>query len=226
LLRKTSLFTLLWLSLGVAHSQAQDVRYISDTQYIPLRSGAGSEYRILNSGLPSGTRLTVHETSADGLWARITTAGGESGWLRAQYLMQEQPAESRLQEVAARNRQLETQNATLSEQLQALQAERGELATRVSETGSNLEQISEELAQLKQISGNAVQLDADNRRLAEVSERLRAEVDTLEAENHRLQDELKSSAFIDGALAVLLGVIITLVAPRLWPKPRRSSSWA
>ena len=31
---------------------------------------------------------------------------------------------------------------------------------------------------------------------------------------------------MNGAMAVLLGVIITLVVPRLWPKRRRSSSWA
>jgi SH3 domain protein len=226
LLRHTSLLAALCLTLGAAHSLAQDVRYISDTQYIPLRSGAGTEYRILNSGLPSGTRLTVHETTDDGLWARITTAGGETGWLRAQYLMSEQPAASRLQEVAARNEQLQAQNATLSEQVKALQAERGELSTQVTETGGNLEQVSQELAHLKQVSGKAVQLDNDNRRLTEESERLRAEVDTLEAENQRLQDSLQSSAFIDGALAVLLGVVITLVVPRLWPKRRRNSSWA
>ena len=48
----------------------------------------------------------------------------------------------------------------------------------------------------------------------------------LESENQRLEDKLDSGAFLDGALAVFLGVIITLVVPRLWPKRRKSSSWA
>ncbi|WP_241263369.1 TIGR04211 family SH3 domain-containing protein [Parahaliea mediterranea] len=226
MLRITSLFALLYLGLGAGLALAQENRYISDTQYIPLRSGAGNEYRIVHRGLPSGTRLTVHEESADGEWARITTAGGDEGWLRAQYLMTQEPAESRLRRVQARAEQLEAQNRELGEQVTALQSERSELSTQVSDTGSNLTQVTEELAHLKQISGKAVQLDADNRRLAEESESLRAEVDTLEAENQRLQDKLQSSAFIDGALAVLLGVIITLVVPRLWPKRRRSSGWA
>jgi SH3 domain protein len=60
----------------------------------------------------------------------------------------------------------------------------------------------------------------------EETENLRGKVDMLEAENNRLKDSLQSEAFIDGALAVLLGVIITLVVPRLWPKRRKSSSWA
>jgi SH3 domain protein len=48
----------------------------------------------------------------------------------------------------------------------------------------------------------------------------------LEAENQRLHDKVDSEDFLNGALAVLLGVIITLVVPRLWPKRRKSSSWA
>ena len=57
-------------------------------------------------------------------------------------------------------------------------------------------------------------------------EQLRSELDMMEAENQRLQDKVESEDFINGALAVLLGVIITLVVPRLWPKRRKSSSWA
>jgi SH3 domain protein len=225
-LRNTSLVTVLWLCLAAANSAAQNVRYISDTLHIPLRSGAGNDYRILNSGLPSGTRLTVHETTGDGLWARVTTADGEQGWLRAQYLMAQPPAARRLETLAARNAELEAKNAELLEQIGALQSARSDLTSQVSATGADLEQVSEELAHLKQISGKALELDEDNRRLMEASEGLRAKVDTLEAENQRLQDALDSSAFTDGALAVVLGVIITLAVPRLWPQRRRSSSWA
>ena len=71
-----------------------------------------------------------------------------------------------------------------------------------------------------------MQLDVDNRRLVEEAENLRSQLDMLEAENQRLQDKLDSEDFLNGALAVLLGVIITLVVPRLWPKRRKSSSWA
>ena len=40
----------------------------------------------------------------------------------------------------------------------------------------------------------------------------------LHAENRRLLDKVDSEDFMNGALAVLLGVIIALVAPRLVPK--------
>ena len=222
---RATIFGLLLALLSTAAS-AQDVRYISDKQFIPVRSGAGNDYRITNRGIPSGTRLTVKQTSPDGEWAQITTDGGTSGWVRAQYLMADMPAANALRAAEAKLTSLTDANQALQAELAALKSEQVELLNNASSTDSSLRTVSEELAQLKQISGNAVQLDADNRRLVEETENLRAKVDMLDAENNRLNDNLSSEAFMDGALAVLLGVIITLVVPRLWPKRRKSSSWA
>ena len=222
---RATIFGLLLALLSTAAS-SQDVRYISDKQFIPVRSGAGNDYRITNRGIPSGTRLTVSQTSSDGVWAQITTDGGTEGWVRAQYLMTEMPAANALRGAQANLSSLTDSNQALQEELAALKAERVEILNNASSTDTSLRAVSEELAQLKQISGNAVQLDIDNRRLVEETENLRAKVDMLDAENSRLNDNLSSEAFMDGALAVLLGVIITLVVPRLWPKRRKSSSWA
>ena len=85
--------------------QAQDVRYISDKQYIPVRRGAGNEFKIIHRGLPTGTRLTVSKISENGEWAEITTDDGTSGWIRAQYLMKEVPAQQRLDELTKKAQQ-------------------------------------------------------------------------------------------------------------------------
>ena len=224
MLRTLSLFTL--LTLAVTESLAQDARFVSDKQYIPLRSGPGGDYRIVHRGIPSGTSLTVGRESEDGTWAEITTANGTSGWIRSQYLMTEVPAQNRLRAAEQQADKVTAANKVLKEQLAGLQKERVELLNQINSTDSGYRQVAEELAQLKQVSGKAVQLDTDNRRLVEESENLRSEADMLKSENQRLQDKLDSEAFIDGALAVVLGVILTLVVPRLWPKRRKSSSWA
>lgn len=221
-----SLIISLLLALLTAPVLAQDVRYISDTQYVPVRSGAGNDYRIVHRGIPSGTRVTVGQLSEDGEWAQITSDGDTSGWVRVQHLMSELPAVNRLEAAIARAERLREQNASLTEELASLKEEREVLSSDVSETDSSLQAVTEELAQLKQISGKALQLDTDNRRLIEETENLRSEADMLAAENRRLQENLRSEAFMDGALAVLLGVVITLVVPRLWPKRRRNTGWA
>lgn len=224
-MRPALVFLLLSLHLA-STAQAQDIRYISDQQYIPVRSGAGNDYRITHRGLPSGTRLTVKGVSKDKIWTKITTDSGTSGWVRSQYLMKDMPAQKKLDEAIQRAELAANQSGSLSEQTSRLEAERSELLEKVNNSDTMLASVTEELTQLKQISGKAVQLDEDNRRLVVDSEKLRSELEMLKAENQRLLDKLDSEDFINGVLAVLMGVIITLVVPRVWPQRRKSSSWA
>jgi SH3 domain protein len=217
---------LLLLSLCSTASLAQSVRYISDKQYVPLRSGAGNQYRVVHQGIPSGTRLTVARTSDDGVWSEITTDGGSSGWVRSQYLMSEVPAQLKLAKITEDAEKTSAKSADLSSELELVTTEQVALVEKLVIADTEFEAVLQELTQLKQISGKAVQLDTDNRRLVEQMENLRSEADMLTAENYRLQEKLESEDFLNGALAVLLGVIIALVAPRLVPKRRKSSSWA
>lgn len=205
---------------------AQDIRYVSDVHYVPLRSGAGGDYRVIHRGLPSGTQVRVARTSRDKAWAEVTTPEGKNGWIRTQYLMREQPARVQLDAAVARAEELGRASAEAGEQLNQLMAERDQLRQQLAAATAELESASQELASIRKLSGNAIQLDTDNRRLAEEAELLRSGVEMLEAENLRLQDKIENEDFINGALAVLLGVIITLVVPRLWPKRRAGSSWA
>ena len=220
------ILTTLVLATGSALALAQDTQFVSDKQYIPLRSGAGGEYRITHRGIPSGTQLSVSEISEDGVWAQITTSNGTSGWIRTQYLMTEEPAQRQLDRASAQVASLQEEKVSLAAQVDELMAERVELLNQINSSGNELDTVSTELSNLKQISGRAVELDSENKQLVVQSEQLRSEFEMLEAENLRLQDKLKSEDFINGALAVLLGVVIALVTPRLWPKRRRSSSWA
>ena len=213
------------LSVFALPSQAQDTRYVSDEVFIVLHRGPGAEYRWV-AKLTPGTRLDVARVAEDGKWAEVSTARGTTGWVSTEFLSTEAPAQVKLPAAQARAEQLASKNAELASQVKTPQAEKVDLLNQINSTGSELGDVSQELANLKQISGKAVQLDTDNRRLVEESENLRSEVDMLEAENMRLQDKLKSEDFINGALAVLMGVFITLVVPRLWPKRRKSSSWA
>jgi SH3 domain protein len=217
---------LLLLTLCCAVAQAQDVRYVSDKQYVPLRSGGGNEFRIVHRGIPSATKLTVASTSDDGEWSEIMTERGTSGWMRSQYLMETVPAQLVLDDANAKAAQAAARSAALAEELRQLKTERASLQGQVATTGTDLESVTVELDKLKQISGKSVQLDSDNRRLVVESENLRSDTEMLEAENQRLRDKIRSEDYINGALAVLMGVILTLVIPRLVPKRRRNSEWA
>ncbi len=214
------------LTLCASAAYAQDVRYVSDVQYIPLRSGPGSQYRITHRGIPSGTRVVISRRSDDDLFAEITTEKGTKGWIRTQYLMDSVPAQVKLDKAQQRVTILESKNAELASESSTLKTERVDALNQIQSTDSQLDKVTRELTGLKKISGNAVQLDTDNRRLIVESETLKSDLEMIRAENQRLTDRLASDAYINGALAVLLGVIITLAVPRLWPKRRRNSDWA
>lgn len=223
---RISVYVLL-LSLSFSFSSiAAEIRYVSDKQFVPLRSGAGNNYRIVHRGIPSGTRLTVNSSLADGSWSEVTMANGNTGWIKPQFLMQELPARLKLAAITAEAAETGAKSLDMASELTTLKAERDELINQVTASDFELNSVSRELHELRQVSGKSVQLDKDNRRLVEEAENLRSDVEMLEAERLRLDEKLKSEDFMNGAMAVLLGVIIALVAPRLVPKRRKTSSWA
>ena len=70
------------LSLTIGGVFAQETQYISDMVLVPVRSGAGSQFRIVNRGLPSGTALLVFAQNDDGEWTEIETRGGNCSWTK------------------------------------------------------------------------------------------------------------------------------------------------
>ena len=86
---------------------AEEKRYITDEILVPVRSGAGGEYRIVNKGLSSGTPITQFSLSEDGVWAEVETRGGTRGWLRAQYIQTERPSQLLLEDAKQQYAKLE-----------------------------------------------------------------------------------------------------------------------
>lgn len=214
------------LALHAETTAAQEYRYILDTLYVPLRAGQGNEYRIVNKGLPSGTRLTLLETNEETGFSRVVTRNGTEGWIRSQYLMEQPAAKDRLAALQEKFDALTGDENSLRSQLVEAQET---AATSKSEAGKLRQQLQaaqQELTEIKRISSNALSLDTSNRRLIKEAQVMKTRIEVLEADNQRLKDSEESEAFINGALAVLLGVVISLIVPRLRPKPRSSSSWA
>ena len=224
-LRRPGMFFLL-LNLLTVTAYAQEQRYITDEILVPVRSGAGGEYRIVNKGLPSGTPITLFSLSDDGVWAEVETRGGTRGWLRAQYIQAELPTKIVLEQAEARYQELEADRNKLLSMLDDTQSEAYAADGELTELRERLATTDAELLEIRRISGAAIELDARNQSLAKELENKRSEAELLKLENVRLQERIDSNMIIDGALAVLLGVIIAALAPRLMPKRRRNDGWS
>ena len=214
-----------WLTFA-AIASAQETVYVSDKLYVPIRSGAGGDYRILHKGIPSGTELTQLGINDDETWAEIETRGGIRGWMRAQFIQSTPPAAMRVSELEEQLRQATQERDRLRSSLSNTQSEATEVTGTASELRDQLTAVEAELTEVKRVSAAALELDAQNRTLTTELENLRADAELLRLENVRLQERISNAQIIDGALAVLLGVAITVVVPRLVPRRRRNDGWS
>ena len=221
----TALFTAVLIATA-PQSVAQETQYISDMVLVPVRSGAGTDYRIVNRGLPSGTALLVYDLSDDGEWTEIETRGGTRGWIPTQYLQKEPPAGLLINDLRLELEQVRGERDRLVSQLNQSSTEVTEADETIVELNTTLESTQAELTEVKRVSAAALDLDLMNQQLVAELESERSEADLLRLENVRLRERIANNQILDGALAVLLGVILAVVAPRLWPKKKRQDGWS
>lgn len=199
---------------------SQETRYIRDTLYVPLRSDQSPQSEIVRSSLVSGTALSLIRLSNDENYSYVRTQDGIEGWIQTQYLTDTPAAKDVLQGITTELESTTSERNTLRQKLTTLEAD---FSTSESALQQALEQAllnKTGLEELQSISSNSIQLDANNKDLLLSNMQLNNQVQVLDSEVQRLQESQSSTKFWNGALAVLLGVFITLIIPRLWPSKR------
>ena len=214
----------LLLSQAATVNAAEDTRYISDVFYVPLHSGNSSKHRIIHRGLKTGTRLTLLETDNEAGFSRVTTSKGTEGWIQNQFLSATPIARIRLAEAQNKLQQLNTKFTGLEKNNSETQQSNSERQKQVALLSRQNQQLNKELASIKKISANAINLDTNNRELLKKNEMLKIEIAELQANNSRLSDKSDKEWFFRGALAVLIGVFLAILLPKLKPKAR-SKEW-
>ncbi|MGB1950217.1 MAG: TIGR04211 family SH3 domain-containing protein [Marinobacter sp.] len=208
---------------SVAVAQARTV-YVDDQLYLPVRSGPGSQYRIIENAVPSGTALEVLEGENEN-YTRVRTPKGNDGWVSTQYLSDTPIARDLLQR-ATRN--LESTRSELNqtrEQLKEVTAERDELRNSETSLSGRTEQLQQELSRIKEVAADSLNLQQRNGELREENQKLRNDLEVLTAENERLEASKESDFMLLGAALVLGGVLLALIIPMLKPT-RKTDNWA
>lgn len=220
-MRLIALMLVLLAASSTLHSE--EVQYVSDELVVQLRSGPTFSHRILKA-LSSGTRLNVLEMTEEDKWARVKTQDDLEGWIPAQYMSSQPAARDILKSVNNQLAKLQQQNASLKQELAEMAQKEQQAQRQLRDLDSNSKSLSEQLDTIKSVSANAIQLNTDNKRMLQENQELKNEVDVLTTDNQRLHDARNNDEFMNGAFAVLLGVFITLLVPRMWPQKR--TDWA
>lgn len=199
--------------------------YIDDRLIAPLRSGQGTQYRILDAGLVSGTPVTLLERNEETGYSRVRTRGNQEGWILTRYLSNEPIAADQLErarsELASAQETMQAAQSTAG----SLEAERDQLLSERAALRDQVQALGGELDEIQSISANAINLDRRNQELQETSQALRNEVELLTTDNQRLRDNSESNFMLLGAALVGLGVLIAVILPMLRPT-RKNDSWA
>lgn len=197
--------------------------WISDILYVPMRSGAGNQYRIVHRGLKSGTRLEIIEMEEGAEWAKVRYDDTE-GYINAQYVVRSAPAMIRLEQLETQHQKVNAQLAELRQQLSAVTTERNQLKQENQKLSGDLSSRSEEVDRLQEVAADPIRLDQANRELNEQLSRLRTELNGVTAENALLRSDKTSSMWMVGASILIGGWLIGwLMRSR---SARSRSSWA
>lgn len=217
---------LIGLLLAGCFAQAQaDTQYVTDVLYIPMRSGAGNQFRIIHSTIKSGTAMNVIEYSDDDEWAHVTTPSGLDGWVRKQYLINTPTARQQLESALENLNKTRRQLNDLEERYTQLSSDHQNLTKTAQATSSNRNEIEEELKNLKVLSADAVNLSHRYKELLAKHDLIRTEYDAVLAENDRLKGDKTVNQWLFGAGLVVVGMFLMLVLPALKPK-KRNSEWS
>jgi len=196
---------------AVGSSAYAETRYIVDQAKLPLRSGQSTSHAIV-SMLPSGMAVEVLEQSATG-YTHVRTRGRKDGWILSRYLMKDPAARVRLlsaEKELSKLHQLKQQKITLEQQQNQLQTEN--------------KKLQHELTHIRETAANAVAIASENRALKDKAEQSEQAFESLRQETNDLRSGAQQRWFMLGGGAILLGMLLGLILPRL--KLRRKDRWS
>ena len=212
------------LLVGTPLGVYAETKYVIDHHYFPVRSGKGNQFRIVKS-LKSGAAVVIIKKDKNSDWVKVETSSGVEGWIEDRYLSNVPSAKDRLaklQNMLNRMKQSgSSQQARLIEmeqKIESLEAEKQTL-TRSNKT------LDKELNKIKELSKNAIRLDRTNNELIQKNQQMIVDLEQMTAERDKLKYDNKNTGLKLGALILIAGIILGMVAPMLKPS-KKDTGWA
>jgi len=214
-------FGILLLTAALGHA-AQTV-YVTDRLEILLRSGQGTEFKII-AGIVTGTPLTLIKENKISGWTQVRTLDGQKGWVLARFLTDKPVASVRLKAVTEELNQLKEKNTLLSNKLATLKSNLDETATLKDTLSDERTKLSQNLAKIQHASENSLQILNERDQLQERVVNLERDLKKLKRDKQTLEDSSSQDWFMIGAAVLFSGIALGLILPKIsWR--RKTSSW-
>lgn len=211
------------LVLLMAGQVAAQMRYITDVNYVPMRTGPGNEYRILHRGLRTGTALVLLEEDAGNGFSRVKN-GEQEGFVPTQYLMDKPPAFRQLPAALEQARKAEVDNQKLEQMLDQREGQLRDATLELTKAEERWQQQQIEMKRLADISAEPLAIERRNQQLVEENEQLKNQLQVLEVENRQLAKDTSLRWYLFGGGTIVLGILLGLFLPMLKVR-KKDSAW-
>ncbi len=134
------------IALSASSGQAQEAWVMDRDVNLTLRTGAGTQYRIIGS-LTTGDVATIL-SRAEG-WTKVRTAEGKEGWVSAGFLQASPPARVELERLKHDTEELRRQVADLSEKTTDLRATKDDLESNEEDRRLEIDRLTRENYELR-----------------------------------------------------------------------------
>lgn len=219
---KTLITVIFSLSTVLAYniSLAQEA-WVTDELKITLRSGESTRHKILRE-LFAGASIEVIQDNPETGFSLVKTDDGFEGYVMSRFVSKEMPAKAQVTALKKRLTQLETGDK---------KTEMGSLYKDIDELNQEIIRLTQENANLQsdldritEVSGDALKLNDQHLAVLESNKLLESELSIYKAENLRLENSEKRETYINAIAAILLGIVIAIVVPRI-ARNRGRSEW-
>ena len=198
-------------------------RYITDINYVPMRTGPGNEYRIIHRGLRTGTALVLLEENAGNGFSRVRN-GEQEGFVLTQYLMDRPPAFRQLPAALEQAQKVAADNQTLEKMLDEREGQLRDATVELEKAKERGQQQQIEMKRLADISAEPLAIERRNQQLVEENEQLKNQLQVLQVENHQLAKDTSLRWYLFGGGTIVLGILLGLFLPMLKVR-KKESAW-
>jgi SH3 domain protein len=210
---------------GTPQEARAEKKWVSDVLYIPVRTGASGQHRILRH-IKSGMAVNVLAKPEGSEYVKVEVLDEEKtqGWVIGRYLLAEPIAELKLARLEKRMASLRESQTPLQKSVDKLKSELAESRAANEELQKKNTNMTEQLNEIKQVSSEEIKVYEVNNELKKEQDALMTRLERLQQQNEMLSTDRRNEGIKLGLLAVALGCLAGFLLPYLKPRSRKSRS--
>jgi len=193
-----------------------ETMYVSDKLKVTVRSGPGTEYKILDIA-ESGDRVEILENGED--WTLVKMANGKEGYVTSRYLVPGPTYAIRFDQLQAKQKALTQQAAALLEENTRLSQENKQLNAAFNNAEKSLKKLEIDYKELKTGSAEFLSLKAKFKKMSEQLADQTQKAAKLDKELSKVELNQYIKWFLAGSGVLLVGFIVGFSARRSRRRP-------